>query len=627
MYRYKWLLQLTIIVAIAMFTLLSFAEHAEARSYSFPELNIEAEILEDGSMLVTEERTANFNGSFYGLYQWIYTQPGEEIVDIIVLENGQPYEFNPGTEFGPPGTYLVDSQPESVYIDWSFEATDEQRTFTLQYRVLNVVRVHEDVAELYYQFIGDDWEVGVEQVEINLKLPEGAQENDIRAWGHGPLHGNVTINNTQLVTWDIDRLSARASLTGRVTFPVELVPAATNKTGELALPLILEQEQKWADEANKRREQARVNWILVPIIFITGLVYSIIMWSRHGKAYKASFEGDYYRELPGAYTPAELGCLWRFDNVRAEDFTATIMDLARRGYFSIEETTRDVKGLFRTTEAIDYKLTLHPSKSIKDTDLLDHEQRVLQLLFEDVATDNKTVTFHELETYSEKHDKAFMKFWDAWKKKVQKQARSHRFFEAPSSGNVGKHAIAGVVGFILGIIIMIWQIAIDGQFIAASIALIIASVIYIISLIFHQRRSREGQEQYVKWQAFRRFLQHFSNMDRHDIPSLVVWEHYLVYAIPLGVAKKVIEQLQLVYPNLQQDNYRFGHGWYYYNVHAMNQASLGNNIDNMTTTISQSVQKSISTATSQTSSGSGGGGGFSGGGGGGFSGGGGGGAR
>ncbi|HBK86140.1 MAG TPA: hypothetical protein DDZ53_08950, partial [Firmicutes bacterium] len=53
-------------------------------------------------------------------------------------------------------------------------------------------------------------------------------------------------------------------------------------------------------------------------------------------------------------------------------------------------------------------------------------------------------------------------------------------------------------------------------------------------------------------------------MERYTIPSLIIWEHYLVYAVTLGVAKEVMKQLELVYPNLTEGDYRFGHGWYYW---------------------------------------------------------------
>ena len=142
--------RLLLVFIIMFFLFFNFAGGvAEARSYKFLKLVITAEILEDGSMVVAEERTTAFEGVYTGLYQWIYKDPGVEIVDVSVAENGIFYEFNPGTTYGPAGTYYITAEPGRFYVDWSFEAGNEVRTFTLRYRILNAVQVHNDVAELY----------------------------------------------------------------------------------------------------------------------------------------------------------------------------------------------------------------------------------------------------------------------------------------------------------------------------------------------------------------------------------------------------------------------------------------------------------------------------------------------
>ena len=64
-----------------------------------------------------------------------------------------------------------------------------------------------------------------------------------------------------------------------------------------------------------------------------------------------------------------------------------------------------------------------------------------------------------------------------------------------------------------------------------------------------RKKTQIGVNEYTKWRAFKRFLLHFSNMKDYEIPSIVVWEHYLVYAISLGVADKVISKLKLVLSN------------------------------------------------------------------------------
>ena len=46
----------------------------------------------------------------------------------------------------------------------------------------------------------------------------------------------------------------------------------------------------------------------------------------------------------------------------------------------------------------------------------------------------------------------------------------------------------------------------------------------------------------------KKFLTDFSGMDDYPIPSVTVWEHYLVYAPVLGVADKVMDQLKVKLP-------------------------------------------------------------------------------
>jgi hypothetical protein len=48
------------------------------------------------------------------------------------------------------------------------------------------------------------------------------------------------------------------------------------------------------------------------------------LWRKYGKAHPVEFQGDYYRELPGNYSPAELSVLWNNKKIKGKDLTATI---------------------------------------------------------------------------------------------------------------------------------------------------------------------------------------------------------------------------------------------------------------------------------------------------------------
>ena len=53
------------------------------------------------------------------------------------------------------------------------------------------------------------------------------------------------------------------------------------------------------------------------------------------------------------------------------------------------------------------------------------------------------------------------------------------------------------------------------------------------------RPSKEREEAYSRWKAFKKFLVDYSNLEEAKLASIHLWEHYFVYAIALGVAEKV----------------------------------------------------------------------------------------
>ena len=97
---------------------------------------------------MVETRTASFTGSYSGMYQWINLARGMRITDVQVGEPGRAYQHNPSNRIGPPGTFFAEDRGDELYIDWSFTASDEVRTFVISYVVHNAVLIHEDVAEI-----------------------------------------------------------------------------------------------------------------------------------------------------------------------------------------------------------------------------------------------------------------------------------------------------------------------------------------------------------------------------------------------------------------------------------------------------------------------------------------------
>ena len=295
------------------------------------------------------------------------------------------------------------------------------------------------------------------------------------------------------------------------------------------------------------------------------------------------------------------------------DLTATILDLARRKFLSIEEERQEVRKMLGSREVKTYRLTFLPApipaslRKPEEAELRPHEQDLLDYLNHTIAGSRGFLYLTDIERFAKKNGRAFYGFWQQWTAGLNGQGENLDFFD--HSGNMPLITVlAGLLFFTLG------AIAVSAMTILGAALMIAGAVIGLVPRSF-KKRSASGQEDFTRWQAFRRFLQHFSQMERHEIPSLIIWEHYLVYAVTLGVAKEVIKQLEIVFPNMQDGDYRFGHGWLTYGAwnsfHAMHESF--NDIGNV-------VERSLKTAqaaVSKSSSGSGGGGGFSGGGGGG----------
>ena len=52
--------------------------------------------------------------------------------------------------------------------------------------------------------------------------------------------------------------------------------------------------------------------------------------------------------------------------------------------------------------------------------------------------------------------------------------------------------------------------------------------------------TQKGYDEKVQWEALKRFLEDYSLLNEKEVPQLVVWEKYLVYATAFGISNKVI---------------------------------------------------------------------------------------
>ena len=97
-------------------------------------------------------------------------------------------------------------------------------------------------------------------------------------------------------------------------------------------------------------------------------------------------------------------------------------------------------------------------------------------------------------------------------------------------------AILGAIMFVLG----------SGGFF--SLALLASGVVLLLGTPKLPKLNEKGEAEYFKAVGLKNYMLDFSNLKEYDIPQLVLWEEYLVYATMMNISKEVLDNLKLVYP-------------------------------------------------------------------------------
>jgi uncharacterized membrane protein len=630
----------SVLVLAAVCATLALPGTAWAKSVSQPSFVSDVTVRPDGSLDIIEDMTFDFRDQWSG-WEVIYRLEGSvdagrpmltaDPDSVSVSEGGKAYKRVEW--FGdykrpfarPAGSYMIEPSTgfaPRLAVVWFYDAKDTTKTFRLKYRVSKgAVTAFDDVAQLYWKFVVDDRMAPIGNAKITIHLPPGASKDELKVWAHGPLTGVVTPVDGQTVTLEAPNVPQNRFVEGRILFPKRLVPKAATHPDAIQAKAVAE-ETRLAEEANAARLTARLKlWGGLALAFVA-LLAALAAWTflflRYGREYKPSFEGQYFRDMPSEDPPAVVGALYRMGDVTTDDFAATIMDLARRGFLRIEEQVVDKAGalggiLPGSTEKQQRVVWVKAC----DASCAAHESDLMDFLFYAIkgtqdSQGNVGVTMEAIRDWAKDHQTTFRERFAGWTKKVTEIAEARGFVESSSNKAVGLSVLVGVLlGLASFFFMTLHSVRVCGW---AGIGV---GVIMAVSSGVMKRRSRAANEAFAQWKALGQFLKDFSHLNEAPPQSLILWEKFLVYAVTLGVAKEVIEALKIVIPQIAGDaGYNTFAPWYVASGGFRDLDSFGSGLSDMSDGLTAGLSAAQVAATPE-SSGSGGGGGFSGGGGGG----------
>ncbi len=583
---------------------------AEDRSYHMSSFIVNAELDTYGNLSVEEQITYEFEGSFNGVYRTLRTAQSHGIdqIEVYVLSGNNFYALTQDDSEGE-NTFQLLQESDGIKIKAFSRSSNESKSFLIKYIVMGAATKYQDTGELYWKFMGTETDVDILDFTVNIKLPQDVPEGKLRAFAHGPLSGAVSLPDPSTVTLFVKKLLPHQFVEARILFPEVLIAQSDKVVSADAMERILDEEADWANEANAKRWRARLVIFLSALYAVIELFMILFLYFKYDKEFKTHFKGEYFRELPGKYSPAVLSVLWNFGGIHPKDITAVLMDLVRRRYLRLIAEQVEIKGFIKHKVETDYAFELNPDADPEQ--LTKQEKYLIDWLITTVGNGSR-VTLNQIESSSKTVSgaKSFKEDYDAWTAYVREEAEEYGFFDK----NAVKGQIYGVLTAVAGMVFGGYTAAVHGN-IAGFVLLLITSLVLLVYALLIKKRSKYGAEQFKMWKAFRRFLLHFSTMDQAKLPAVVIWEHYLVYAISLGVAKEVVNQLKLVFREETFNNSSLT--FMYYGAYRHHDGYF-NTLNHITDTMVKTTESTYTQAMSKLSSSSGSkGGGFSGGGGGG----------
>ena len=483
------------------------------RSYSIERFDARIRVNRDASIDVTESITARFVGSWNGLYRTIpvkYRTPqGLNWTLGVSLQSAQD-------DAGRNLRTETSRQDASIkYKVWIPGAANADRTLVLRYHATNGLRFFDEHDELYWNVTGDEWEVPIRAATAEIELPLGTP--GARAIAFNGVYGSTARDATVTIDGNIVRIAMPHSL----GYHEGLTAVVGWDKGVVTAPTVIA----------RTAQTVRSNWpLLLPIPV---LLFAFARWRRAGADPRLRPITVQY-DPPTGMTPAEAGTL--LDNsADMRDITATLVDLAVRGYLRIEEHQNPkLFGLFGGG-------TSYSLQRLKSADgLTPHEVAVFDGVF---SEHGDHVELDELKD-------EFYKELDPIRNAIFDRLTGSGFYK--NRPDKVKQNWTGAA-FGLAVAIGVGGTFVSKAFLLTPVPFVLAAIItLIILLLFAQimpARTETGARALEQVLGFEEFLRRVEaeHLKRIIIGHPELFDKYLPFAMAFGVEKQFARAFEGIY--------------------------------------------------------------------------------
>lgn len=490
---------------------------------------------------------------------------GEELTYYPNVNNPEEYKNSHLIN----NSYVFQKNYRKYEVGFYFPKTSNaDLSFTMSYTLTDMVRVHGDTAVLYYQPFSDDFSLYIEELNVNVYQPNGAPlTEETLAWYHTDVEGALHQRKSDHLNFNAKVVEAGCFTEVRALMPKELFKGAVKTDSSLKKESIKAEEQNWFENNERELERTRNRTLVSTILGIVLAVLSALALV-YFKVYYPKVKGEYppyVREIPEDTTSTKMaffyyhykGTLKKQKN-RGNALSAMVMDFARRSFINLLPDPNDKE---------DYVIEIASIPSAKYNELLSYEREIydiLTLVSNDVGG---PFNMKQFERYAKANPTVVNGKINACFKLAGKEYNDR--------GNFKNHLFKGQSIFgmgLIGAVVGLMTFLIGDSLAFFGLGLLVAGILLMIGYPRGTKFSLKGESKYMQAKGLESFLLDFSNLKEHEIPALILWEEYMVYATMMGISERVLDELKLKYPELTEfsqvdGGYYRSHSYLYFYVH------------------------------------------------------------
>ncbi len=463
-------------------------------------------VKKDGSLVVSERIMANFTEEpHHGIYRDIPLRFTDGMgrrfnyrFNVLFIDDGEGKAYAFKTTWNGGMVRLKIGDPNRTWQD--------ARPYRIVYELRRWCLKFPDRQELYWNAIGNGWAVPIREAMATVELPDGIDPGTVRTTSFSGVAGRQGTDAASgfedgLFKFRMTRpLDPFEALTVAVTWPGQPVP----------MPGFW-QEVLWTVQDNVV--------LLIPVLVFLFLFWK---WWKTGRDPKGREAIAVMYHPPEGLSAGEAGTLVD-ERVDMRDITACIVELATRGYLTIQEG--EEKGLL--FKKPDFRLIRNPDMDWGH--LAEHQRFILEKLFEG----RSEVGLSDLDT-------SFYLHLPGIKSRIYKSLVAQGHFARDPDQVRNLHVGLGIVIAILGTVASAFLTAViqgqpNGLWI---VSMILTGILVILFGVNMPAKTRKGVLAKEHLLGLEEYIQRAEKDTLNLQEKQNVFEEILPYAMALGLASK-----------------------------------------------------------------------------------------